>query len=550
MRTYYLLFALGIVFVTPITLLRAQPAAAEQNKAADTKAPAKQELPPSLAIKIADEPRAIDTATLVPPKLAARATVRFDDKSLQDVIDWLKAQQIDVQVDQKELAEANILLSEQLTERLDNEPIFLLLERLKTLGLGWYIAEDQLQLTVYGAAKNQLNTVPYMLSDLFDAGYPRERIVSTITNTIRPQSWRSQPVVLGDVLFVRQNQAVQHEVAGLLSALRKHGRRTVISDLPAHEVLRKKLEEPITVKFRDIPLATAVAELSKAAQCEIRLDLVTLREKKVRDRAPVSADAKDQKLKNVLRGMLAELKLTWILRDGVLWITAPSTAETQLLTAVYDVRDLCRDFGESAALESAIVSQSKGPWDNKLITGRIAFARPGVMVVHHTQDQQDEVLQLLENYRTALRNSKPREQDSRKDRTPVTHYYRVPSVIAEQFEKYLPATIKPETWKNDKQPKAIGTIKFLATVPGLRDAQGKAIVTGMNEAAGDRLLVVPYTTLAIEQTPEIHQEIADLLYKIERGDAPVATQDGGSGLGGGLGGAGGFGGGFFSVPVK
>ena len=546
MRTFFVLLVLGLLSNSFIAL-RAQPAA-EPSKKEEAKEPAKKELPPSLAIKIPDEPRFIDAATLVPQKLAARTTVRFEDKTLQDVVDWLKTQKINVHVDQKELAEANILLTEQLTERLDDEPIFVLLERLKARGIGWYDEEDVVQITNYNVAKNHLKTVPYILSDLFDAGYPRDRIAPTIVKTIRPQYWKAQPVLLGDVLFVRQNEELQQQVAGLLAALRQHGRRTVTSDLQAHEALRKKLDTPVTLKILDQPLAVAVTHLSNAAKCEIRLDLNSLREKKIRERAPVTIDAKDQKLKNLLRGMLAELKLTWMLRDGILWITTPSTAETQLVTAVYDVRDLCRDFGESTALEAAIVSQSRGPWDNKLFTGRIAFARPGVMVVYHTAEQQDEVLQLLENYRTALRNSKPRAAESQKDRTPVTYYYRVPTVIAEQFEKYLPATIKPETWKTEKQPQALGTIKFLATVPGLQDAKGA--VLAKDGSAAERMLVIPYTTLAIEQTPDVHQEIADLLHKIERGNAPAASQPFDKKDDSGIGGTGGFGGGFFELPGK
>src|SRR5690606_33086007 len=102
-------------------------------------------------------------------------------------------------------------------------------------------------------------------------------------------------------------------------------------------------------------------------------------------------------------------------------------------TAVYDVRDLCRDSRESKALHEAIENQAHPEtWENIGGLGSISFPRPGVLVVFQTEQVHDAVLQLLENYRLALRASKPRVPKSSPQEI-VTRYYRMPTPMANDF---------------------------------------------------------------------------------------------------------------------
>jgi hypothetical protein len=520
----------------------AQPAAGE----AAAKAP-------SAAIVIADEPKAIDPATLVPEKLAAKATVQFKETSLTDVVKWIREElKIGVTLDAKALADENILLSEPVTDRLNDEPLYLLLDRLRALGLGWYLEGGVLHITTITDTADHMATVPYNLGDLLDAGYDGPRIDDTITKIAEPASWdgnggQGSVVLLGDVLFVRNTAPVQRLVAGLLAALRKHGRQTLIADPPQHALLRKKLEENVTVNFKDAPLADAVGQIARKAQADIRLDHAGLKTAGLRERIPVSLDLADQKLKVVLGALLNQHNLTWILRDGALWITSQEEAGATTSSAVYDVRDLCRDQGESNALEGAIESQAKGPWDSNGGNGSIDFVRPGVMVVSSTEDQLAAVLTLLENYRTALRASKPRKHRGADPKEVITHYYRVQTPIAEDLAKFLPQLVRPETWKSAEKPDATGTIVVVASTVDLRDAQGHDVVAEKTAENSKHVLAVHNSVLIIRQMREVHDQVTELIQNVERGD----TSGGGafSGMGGGLGG-GGFGGGFFGVSSQ
>ncbi|MCH7689386.1 MAG: PAS domain S-box protein, partial [Planctomycetes bacterium] len=110
---------------------------------------------------------------------------------------------------------------------------------------------------------------------------------------------------LGDVLFIRQTDQIHRQIGGLLTALRKHGRRTFTLDPPQHTILRKKLGENVSVKFLDTPLAIAVQQLVEQTGVDIRLDMPALRKKRIRDREPVSLALSDRKLSTVLHVFLS-----------------------------------------------------------------------------------------------------------------------------------------------------------------------------------------------------------------------------------------------------
>jgi hypothetical protein len=527
-------------------------------------------LPPSLAIKISDEPRGIDPATLLPKKLSVRATVGFEDKLLRDILEWLqKAQKLDVQLDRKALEEAAYDLYEPLNEELANEPVYLLLNRLRARGLDWYLDDGIIHLTTKTANENHHYTVSYLLSDLLDAGYAGgDELVQVLESTISPTTWKSNggqgsAIVLGDVLFIRQTSNEHLAVAGLLAALKNHGRRTYTLDPPEHQQLRELLDKPVTAKIQNVPFHKAIPELSKILKARILVDQRALEEAAFDDRTLMTLEGREQKLRHLLRGLTANYGLTRVVRDGAIMITTKIAAENEHLTAVYDVRDLCRDDGEADALMSTIGEQAYPTyWKMNGGQGDMMFAKTGVMVVCQPEEVHDEVLRLLENYRSALRNSKPRPKVA-KNTEPVKVFYRIPQTMAKELQEYIPTEVKPKTWRA-ADPNAPGTITVLTSLPEMRDPKG-AIVADESKTEAKNVLVIPQAVLIVNQTEDVHEEIELLIAKISQGTSlhepnpGINGYGGGGGLGGfggagGIGGGGagggGFGGGFFSVPSK
>jgi hypothetical protein len=220
----------------------------------------------------------------------------------------------------------------------------------------------------------------------------------------------------------------------------------------------------------------------------------------------------------------------------VLWITMKDKAEEVLKTVVFDVRDLCRDAGESQALIEAVMDQTAGPWqDLDGIGGTIDVPKTGVLIVRQTEPELESVLELLQNYRTALLASKPRPRDVIDPNEVITRYYRVETAMADDLANLMRLLVLPDSWRSDQTPEAAGTIQRAVS---------------KSDFVGDH--VVSYSILIIRQTRAAHDEIAEFTRKIEGGDAPPPmAADFGAGTEapapamGGFGG-GGFGGGYFS----
>ena len=535
---------------------------------------AEGEKPPSLLIEIPDEPKTIDPATLVPPALAANVTVSFDEKPLRDVAKWLhEKQKINVLIDYPALTDDGLLAGEPITDLSDDVPLYLLLNRLENMNLAWYFEDETLFITTRTKADEHLTTKPYNLGDLFDNGYKSQAILRTIQSTTGGR-WEDDDgeggatVLLGDVFFVRQTDAGHLQVAGLLAAIRKHGRQTFAVDPPQHDVLRQKQNEQLSIEFDEIPLNQAINELVRQVQADIRLDVSSLNDAGISERSPVSLKMTDRTLNSILRALLLKLQLTWVFRDGVLWITTEGKADELHKTVVFDVRDLCRNQKESSGLMSAIHTQTRSKW--KEVDGEggaMISPKPGVLVVRNTERTLDETAKLLESYRTALRISKPRENAEVDPKELITRYYRMQKDIANDLEKLLPELIQPETWRSATRPEANGTIRTVASKSELIRVSTPDPVPKAN-AGVPETVVMPNSVLIIRQSRVTHEAIAKLINKVQFGDAVEAQSGGtgggmmgsgmggggmggmgGGGMGGGMGG-GGFGGGFFSVPSK
>ena len=496
--------------------------------------------PPAAAIVISDEPKSIDPATAVPEQLAAVATVRFDGTALEDVAKWIQQETgLTVSMDRNSLNSARILPSEPIYDELNNSPVYLLLDRLRVKGVTWEVKNKQIRLTAL-RDEARLSTTQYNVGDLFDADHVPEFLHSTIVNTIDPTSWVDSGgtggiVVLGDVLFVRQSYANHRRVTCLLAALRRHGRRTMIDDVPVHETIRQALEKNISVEFREKPLINAVEVLKSQCEVDIRVDEQALSAVGVQIRLPVTFELTEQTLRSTLDLMLPAYELAWQIREGVLWITTQKSVEAQAKTCVFDVRDLCRDSNETISLQNAIQSQTEpDSWDGS--PGFIEFPVPGTMVVHQTEQRLDSVLALLENYRTALRASKRRVRPDSDPKALVTRYYRMPAAVADDLESMFPELIEKETWMM-VNPNANGTIRKIKSWNNPAGGPAKATESNSNP--------VPYSVLVIQQTREIHDQIPAILNRIEQGDNNMGAAGAMGGMGGGS-----FGGGFFSVPTR
>jgi hypothetical protein len=342
-------------------------------------------------------------------------------------------------------------------------------------------------------------------------------------------------------LFVRQTARGQRKLAGLLAALRKPARRIMVDDPSKHMPMRAALQRSTTISVKGKSLSAVCEELAASTNIDIRLDRLALKAAKISERAPVTLEIRDQPVATVLNLLVSQQRLTWLLRDGVLWITTAEVALAGGKIAVFDVRDLCKDFDECAALQEAIEQQSNPEsWSSSDGCGTIVCPTAGIMIVYQTEDRLDSLLQLLEDYRSALRNSKRRVSPEDDPEVVETKFYRMPTTVAKELAVALPSMLDADTWKNKARPGAPGTIRILKSWDHMPDCK---VSSNSAESSAAFRSATAYSVLVIEQKRRIHKQIPALLQRVEHGDTTLET--GGMGGMGGMGG--GFGGGLFSV---
>jgi len=438
-----------------------------------------------------------------------------------------------------------------ITDSLNDEPLYFLLNRLRPLGFDWFIEADVLEITSATAADEHQQTLSYPISELRDQGYTSEQLIAAIELGVSGEweevdGFAGAIVALGDVLFVRNSTGIHQEIAALLEALKHPARRTLILEPLQHDTLQAALQKPVTVHFQRQPLTTALKDLSEQGSVPIRLDFTSEPQGASVARMPVTLKLSGQSLRRTLEILLAPFSATTILRDNAIVAIPASEADKIYQTAMFDVRDLCRDHQESEALKRTLHSQTSCEVDR---SRSLHFPKPGILIARQTRVALDEATVLLEVYRQALRSSRPGQAVGDPLQAVVTRYYRLPQVVAEPLVDLLPKLIKPDTWKSSAQAEAIGTIRQLPSTPGvLKNAYSppaQPTQQANNPPSTDTGPVIDYSVLVIRQTRATHWEIEQLLHRIERGDPPIEQE---SASGGGMGG--GFGGGFFSVPEQ
>ena len=499
---------------------------------------------PADAIEIADEPTGIDPIEVLPEQLTKPFSIVFEQASLKDVIAWLRAEAgISVMVDEQSLDAAGILPNELITDKLDAEPLYLLLDRLRSVSIGWRFEKEGLHLE--SIEEQTLYTAQYNIGSLVDAGYEADKLLASIQDSVFPKTWEKTSglgsiMLLGDVLFVRQTNDVHRQIAGLLKALGTHGRRTIVCAPASHAALRESLAQSISIDLYQSPLVQVVQQLAQVSDVDVRLDQAGLKNSGIRERVAVDLSLDEQPLNVGLDVLTGKLGLAWVVRDGVVWVT--NRENVPALIAVYDVRDLCRNIGESAGLKRAIVSQTvPESWSDGAGDGTIFFPLPGTMVVQQPEELQNEVLELLENYRSALRVSKRREQKKDDPKEVLTRYYRMPSNIAVDLETRLPMLLKEGSWQDSSEGEASEQIGKILRLNSRSD---------YDNSSAEAVIEIPHSVLVITHRRYVHQEIARVLNRVNQGDHNYGEWNEGGGFGGGGfgGGGSGFGGGYFSLP--
>lgn len=184
--------------------------------------------------------------------------------------------------------------------------------------------------------------------------------------------------------------------------------------------IRAALSAPLKstgLEFTNEPLENVVNFLQDEYQIPILLDESALEDAGLTREEPISINLQNVSLRSALRLLLHTKQLTYFIREEVLIITTPEEAEANLVTCVYDVRDLVEtnrvNPSKGAALsadydpliDSITCCISCETWaENGGGEAEVRALPPGLLVISQTDAVHEEIADFLGAVRATLKS--------------------------------------------------------------------------------------------------------------------------------------------------
>ncbi len=248
-------------------------------------------------------------------------------------------------------------------------------------------------------------------------------------------------------------------------------RRTTAAD----REIESRLNTPVNINFKDITLREALEDLRKYYNINIVPDVAALEEEGVSLERPVTLMLEQVSLKSALNLMLRSAHLTYVIKDEVLLITTESQARGKLQTVTYQVTDLITPLENFGSLKAGQPLTNRGATRQTMAGGN----NPGISGGNPTPIQAPYSL----SGGTGV--GSPSGGGLQGDSPNVTVSKRGGQTTEDTLIKLITATINPQSWNTVGGP---GSIEFF-----------------------------PLTnSLVINQTPDIQEQVQDLLNNLRR----------------------------------
>jgi hypothetical protein len=123
-----------------------------------------------------------------------------------------------------------------------------------------------------------------------------------------------------------------------------------------------KLEAHTDAEFQEIPLKDMLGHLAAAAKVQVYVDRLPLDDQGIdAATAPITINLKDVPAEMVLRLVLRQHGLAYMLDHGVVIVTTPEVVQNDLEIEVYSIGDLVQPGGQPVALTAVAGGQSVAP---------------------------------------------------------------------------------------------------------------------------------------------------------------------------------------------
>ncbi len=176
--------------------------------------------------------------------------------------------------------------------------------------------------------------------------------------------------------------------------------------------VEKRIEEALGATTRleaiDMPLVEAVQFLSEKHDIPMVVDRRALEEIGLAADSPVNINLKGVTLRSLLRLMLRELDLTYMVKDEVMQITTIEASEQNLILKAYALPDYLDGKGDRL-VDVMIRSVVPDTWD---VSGgpSTASAFEDILVVSTTSDVHDQITEFLQKVQAAFESRQNRKK--------------------------------------------------------------------------------------------------------------------------------------------
>jgi hypothetical protein len=289
------------------------------------------------------------------------------------------------------------------------------------MDLGWRRSGGSLEITSISEAESgrlRLSTRVYPLPAANAAGEKivddAEWLCELMTTHIVPESWEEvggQGVIApaGGAVVVRQTDAIHGLIREFLAQMESSGGwpGQLTEDTAAAAADRRiahALAEKDSIDFRDTPLDRALHALTARHGLRFQFTAAALANGAANPALPMTLSLSNVSLRTILRELLGEQQLTYVIRGGLLEVTTIDAAQSHLPHAIYDVRDLVETGGrpDFDSLIEMITTVEPDAWDDVGGPGTIAEMGDRWLIVSQTQEIQQEVARTLARVRAIL----------------------------------------------------------------------------------------------------------------------------------------------------
>ncbi|MEX0793026.1 MAG: hypothetical protein WD045_07815 [Pirellulaceae bacterium] len=304
---------------------------------------------------------AVPTREVIETKIMdQRITLQVFDSPLKEVAEQLsELLEVPIRIDSRALDDVGLTTDAPVTlQAIDVRAQGVLRRMLKELDLTYRIDQHGVEFTTPEEAENDMGPPRYY--SLGDLVYDEEdqvhadAMIELITTTIVPESWEElggpgSLAFYGGGLVITQTEEIHRLVSRLFRGLRvarKRDRENPLDPITLeshlgdfHTVVQRIRETTVDLPNEQYPLEKLGEELSKVTGLTIWIDTRALDDVGLATDTATQGPWQQVSVERVLDD-LKQLDLDWMAIEGIVIITTPEEAESELLVRVYPVADL------------------------------------------------------------------------------------------------------------------------------------------------------------------------------------------------------------------